>query len=443
MFAGNASGGLSLPQATNTMVEEPFWKWPHCRIHCSNSLRVDTFERRLMPPASILITCLSDPSKGPRLFRIVNYCVERGYKVEVISPPPQKKVDGVRYSTFEFSLFGRSSKLIKLLGKGAATIIQKFFSSVHTKARIMAFGHGFGKLRKSLTDKKYDLIIVEDVDMLPFTYFIRGSAAILLDAREYYPRQRENSILFNVFQAPYRSQFLKVWLKKCTAVMTVSPGLAREYNRVYEVRTHLVLSVPNRVKIERSERESNRIKLVHHGGANPNRQLENMIDIFKLLDNRFVFDMYLTGSSSVINKLKRRAKGISRLRILPHVPLQISKYDIGLYYLKPNGFNLRHSLPNKLFEFIQARLAVVIGPSPDMKEVIERFGCGFIAEEFSIESMASLSNRLTIEDIDTAKQSSEKAAQEMCFEKEKMKLDALFDELLIGTANSQRGRFSP
>ena len=107
--------------------------------------------------------------------------------------------------------------------------------------------------------------------------------------------------------------------------------------------------------------------------------------------------------------------------------LTLNSYDIGFYYLEPKGFNVTYSLPNKFFEFIQARLAVVVGPSPNMVEIVREFDCGFISEEFTVDSMIETLQSLTPEVIDRMKRNSDRAARELCYEKEGKKLLALIE----------------
>ena len=49
-----------------------------------------------------------------------------------------------------------------------------------------------------------------------------------------------------------------------------------------------------------------------------------------------------------------------RVRIVPPVLSHevvsfIHQYDMGIFILEPINFNYTHALPNKLFEFVQAR----------------------------------------------------------------------------------------
>ncbi|MBA3286203.1 MAG: hypothetical protein H0U27_14260 [Nitrosopumilus sp.] len=65
----------------------------------------------------------------------------------------------------------------------------------------------------------------------------------------------------------------------------------------------------------------------------------------------------------------------------------ISSYDIGLFLLPPVNFNYTYALPNKFFEFIQARLCIAIGPSEEMKKIVETYNIGIISEDFSAYSL--------------------------------------------------------
>ena len=175
--------------------------------------------------------------------------------------------------------------------------------------------------------------------------------------------------------------------------------------------------------------------MVHHGRANRNRRLENMIEIIKRLDNRYTLDFYLTGSARYIEHLKTQAKDVPRVRFRKPVPFDqivpmLTNYDIGLYFLQPTGFNVTYNLPNKFFEFIQAGLMVAIGPSPDMAAIVRQYHCGVVADSFSIQSMADLLSQLSVIEINEAKQNSNLASKDLCFEVEQDKLLKIVESLL-------------
>jgi hypothetical protein len=79
--------------------------------------------------------------------------------------------------------------------------------------------------------------------------------------------------------------------------------------------------------------------------------------------------------------------------------LFLNKYDIGLFILETTTFNYKFALPNKLFEFIQARLAIAIAPSPEMKEIVKKYDLGIVADNFTPTGMADKIKELSREKI--------------------------------------------
>ena len=106
-----------------------------------------------------------------------------------------------------------------------------------------------------------------------------------------------------------------------------------------------------------------------------------------------------------------------RVRVLPPVPSEqlvafANDYDVGVLLLLPARFpNQVHVLPNKLFDYIQARLAVAIGPSQEMARIVEEWDCGVVSASFTPEAFAEALAPLTAQDIQTMKSNSGRAAK--------------------------------
>ena len=156
--------------------------------------------------------------------------------------------------------------------------------------------------------------------------------------------------------------------------------------------------------------------------------MENLIAIVKGLRKHFSLDLYLVGSQRYIDSLKSLAGDCNRINFKTPVSFEdlvptLNKYDIGLIFYDSEVFNVRHCLPNKLFEYIQARIAVAIGPSPDMLCLVEKYKCGFVSEKFTLEAMINTLNQLTPSMINLMKDGSHKAADYLCWEKECERVD--------------------
>jgi len=178
------------------------------------------------------------------------------------------------------------------------------------------------------------------------------------------------------------------------------------------------------------------LRVIHHGVAMPHRKIENMIDMMEHLDQRFRLDLMLMPTvPKYLESLEQRARRDGRIRFLPPVPMQdlvtfSSAYDIGLFLLEPSSFNNLHVLPNKFFEFIQSRLAVAIGPSPEMARIVEKYECGVVAHSFAPADMAQALMQLDAERIDHFKRQADAAARELCFERTSEVLFTLVERVL-------------
>src|SRR5205823_126992 len=142
------------------------------------------------------------------------------------------------------------------------------------------------------------------------------------------------------------------------------------------VRATVVRNAPPFADLQPSEVHEP-IRILHHGAALRGRGLEEMLRVADLLDDRFTLDFVLVEHTPGFrDALIDRAKDNPRVRFPPPVPMRelvtlANGYDIGLYLLRPSNFNQLHALPNKFFEFIQGRLALAIGPSPEMAHLVE------------------------------------------------------------------------
>jgi hypothetical protein len=116
--------------------------------------------------------------------------------------------------------------------------------------------------------------------------------------------------------------------------------------------------------------------------------------------------------NDLINSIRKR-KNIVLHDVMPYDKLltELNQYDIGLYILEPTNFNTRHMLPNKLYEFIQARLMVAISPSVEMMKVVQQYAIGIVTEDHTAESMAAALNALSVEDIRKYKNNTQSAAE--------------------------------
>jgi hypothetical protein len=278
-----------------------------------------------------------------------------------------------------------------------------------------------------LKGRYFDLVIANDIEALPLACFVgkKVGAKVFLDAHEYKPREYDDSFLFRFLFQKYWEYLCRSYLPHADAMTTVCQPIAQEYGKNYGVTCEVVTNAPFFSRLEPSKINGDSIRIIHHGTTNRSRKLENMILLLDRLDGRFRLDFMLVNNDPrYLERLRDLGRKKGRVNFIDAVPVTtiaetINRYDIGLYFLSPNGFNNTMALPNKLFEFIQGRLAVAIWPSPEMARIVKEYQCGVVSDEFSIRSMAKILNKLSSEDIMKFKERSHEAASDLCAEKNK------------------------
>lgn len=380
---------------------------------------------------NIIVMCLTDPSCDPRPKRAAELCLSLGFNVSVMGRPLKQPLAVNSYYELPDQPGKVSSKVLRRLWCLAGNLLP--FENWRVYCEKKRFG--LARAKKTLEGHSFDVLTVEDLQLLPLAFEIKGQAKIIFDAREYYPRQNEGELWFDLFEKKRRIELCRKYITRCEAVITVSEGLRREYEEEFNIKATVYRSVPPYADRPAKPVEPDNIRMVYHGAANPNRRIERLIEVLSLLDERFSLDLILIGNQAYQRKIRRKAEGINRVYFPDPVSFEkiisaIGEYDIGFFYCEPATFNLENCLPNKFFEYIQARLMIAIGPSPDMAELVCKYDCGVVAEKFTVQSMAKALNCLTVEDINAYKVNSDRAAKELCFEKESQKMAEILKQLL-------------
>ncbi len=276
-------------------------------------------------------------------------------------------------------------------------------------------------------NQSFDLVIANDIEALPLAFQYKGNAKVLFDAHEYAPRHFENKLSWRIFFQGFNKYFCAKYIPLVDGMTTIGEGIANEYEKHYGVKPVIITNAPAFYNIRPKPTDPKKIKLVHQGIANPSRKLELMFDMMQHLDERFSLDLMLMNPihhSNIVylEKLKALAKNDSRIQFVPPVSTDkivptINQYDIGIVLIPPINFNYQNTLPNKFFECIQARVALAIGPIPEMKKITEKFEIGVVSEDFTAKSLAKKLNSLSPEKIDEYKNNATSAAKELNAEK--------------------------
>ncbi len=363
--------------------------------------------------ASVLIICFSDLARDPRVNRQIRLLCQHHQVTAAGYGDP--RVPGV-----EFIQLDPGAKTPRGRALSAARLLARRYESYYD---------GIPSVRQALArfhDRHFDLILANDSDTWPLATILRtrNGGKVIMDAHEYTPREFEDVWWWRLFYQRYKTALCRRHLPSANRVLTVCAGIADQYSHAFHVRPVVIRNVPMAAHLSPAASTPGKVRLIHHGGAVPARKIENMIEMIGLLDSRFSLDLMLIPADPTYTaKLRDMAASHERIRFLEPVPMPeiantINSYDFGLYILEPTSFNNLHALPNKFFEFIQARLAVAIGPSPEMARIVKEEDCGIVADSFDPAALAQALRDVTPAQIARWKANSATAATRLCWESE-------------------------
>jgi hypothetical protein len=377
----------------------------------------------------ILILSFSDLSRDPRVYRQVMFINER---YDIVTSGYGKLNE---MNVFNINIEKPSNRLLRDKVPIALLMFLKLFEACYWNFPVIKNGI---KALSQLDYQSFDLIIANDLISLPIALkkAEQWKSKVLLDAHEYTPRQYGEQWINKFVFPKFWDYICKKYLRKIDGMITVCQGIADEYKKNYGVNCEVITNAPFYSKLAPSSSDKKRIRIIYHGLVHKSRMSENMINLMDHLDDRFELDLMIIRDNSRYNK-RIYDLAVNHPRIflkdtvpMPQISHTLNEYDIGLFLLPQESFSYRMALPNKLFEFIQGRLAIAIWPSPEMARILTEYNCGIVSKDYTIESMAKGLNSLTTQDIMKFKQNSHRAADFLCAEKNREKFLSIVKKVI-------------
>lgn len=315
----------------------------------------------------------------------------------------------------------------------------------------IASGDYLGYLKKLNMEKRIkgiddiarpDVIIAHNADGLYIANVLckkkKWKIPLVLNMHEYLPDQT-TSLKSKFLYLPLIWYF-KNYGHKADVIYTVSDSIAREYEKFLGLKSDsvkVVYNAPFHQLYVKPKKTTEILRFVTHGLSAPERKLERMIEVMRLLPNdRYSLDMYLVDSDhKYFKKLQNLAQKAGNVTICKPVNYDeivttLNNYDVFFYTVFFRDFSNKNALPNKFFEAIQGRLAVLIGSSPEMKSLMEKYELGVCSERSDVNSIVETIKKLTPEEIDRYKQNSDKYAYEFSAESAMKSISHIIRDLI-------------
>ena len=281
---------------------------------------------------------------------------------------------------------------------------------------------------------KFDLLNSNDLDTLLANFLaasLKGKE-IVYDSHEYFTEVPE-------LQGRKRTQAIWLSLEKwifprLKKAITVNDSLSRIYSEKYKIPVEVVRNLPLRSHFAQKRETPGKI-LIYQGALNLGRGIEMMIRSMHFLPE---MQLWLVGNGDRAARLHElvKAEGLEDQVVFkgfvpPEALRKLTpKACLGFSLEEDLGKNYHFALPNKLFDYIQAGVPVLVSDLPEMASLVSQYKVGEILPETQrspellaqkVLSMLENSNKWVEYQAQCLK-----AAEDLCWEKEKMVLQKLY-----------------
>lgn len=355
----------------------------------------------------ILISAFSNLYTDQRIEKVCGTLHENGYSIELIGnnwggEEPMNR-------PYPFSRISLKSKSLK--------------------TAYLEFNWKLYRILKQKADKD-TILLANDLDALLPNYLVskKLNIPLVFDSHE----------IFSELPAIQNRLSQKFWrflesklVPKIRYMMTASESYAEWFANHYPVKPVVVQNFPKKIELP-FEFPSNHPKIILYQGAiNPFRGIDKMIKSMHLISDA---EFHIAGDGPkkkeyeelVLNeKLSSKVKFLGRLH--PEQLRNITqKADAGLSIEENGGISYYNSLPNKVSDYIQAGLPVVLINFPEMRKIMERFNVGEIIENHQPETLAKAVETVLKNGRKFYSEELNRASETLCWEQEEPKLLDLF-----------------
>lgn len=365
-----------------------------------------------------IVSVINDLATDQRVLRTAEVLKSCGYQVVLFGRelPDSPGIDHLPYT----------SKRIKMIFRNG--VFFYFFYQI----RLFIF----------LLFSKSDLLFSNDLDTLLPNYLVSRIKKIQLiyDSHELFCEVPE------LMNAPLKK---KIWqslekliLPHLNHCITVNQSIADWFKKQYHTDFTVVRNIPDstespalKTKEELAIPSGKTILILQGAGINIQRGAEELVEAMQFVNEAHLL---IIGSGDVFDTLKRKVQELhleNKITIKDRMrKSELIHYtknaDIGVSIDKDTNLNYHFSLPNKIFDYLQANLAILASRLPEIENLVNQYDTGCFIENHQPEHIAQViqlmihSGKLV-----QWKKNTLKANEENNWNKEKEKLISIIQSL--------------
>ncbi len=333
---------------------------------------------------------------------------------------------------------------VHFVGRKLPGSLPASFSYPHTRFKLwftkgfLFYAHYNLRLFWFLLTHRFDLYLANDLDtLLPQVLVARfRKKPLVYDSHEYFTGVPE--IQHRPFVKWVWTKLERWLLPKANAHITVNQSIAQLFASAYDVPFTVIRNIgnftaPSAIKSRQDLHiPENTFLLINQGaGINVDRGMEEVLEALLLLPQDV--HLLIVGNGDAVPQLKKETqnKGLqNRVHFIPKQPYQqMLQYtlnaDCGLSLDKDSNLNYRYSLPNKLFDYINCGLPLVVSNLVEVAGLVRKYHIGEVCPNHSPEHIAKAIQAVRQNGKEQYRQGLQTAAAENSWTQEKQKLKAV------------------
>jgi glycosyltransferase involved in cell wall biosynthesis len=283
--------------------------------------------------------------------------------------------------------------------------------------------------------------LANDWIMLPVAARLADEAGGIYgyDTHEFAVEEYGDKRKWRLWHRPMVCALERAFIRDAAVVSAVSGGIAERLNMRYRLARPIMV-IRNTPAYEQFpfRPTGDRVRILYHGIVTPGRGLEATIDSVVAWRPEFDLTIRGPGDAAYLDALQRRIEKSAlngRVWLAPPVPMtalvrEAAAFDIGFFALPGSSLQFEFALPNKLFEYIMAGLAVCVTDLPEMGRLVRQYDLGMTIRKVEPDEIAAVVNAARRAQIDAYKRNALAAARELCWDRESERLVGAYSALL-------------
>ena len=254
------------------------------------------------------------------------------------------------------------------------------------------------------------LLYANDLDTLVPNYLVSKikSIPLIYDSHELFCEVPE------LLKSPIKK---RIWLffeskivPRLSNCITVNDSIANVFEKNYKTKFNVVRNISEvennfhpKPKTDLNLPLDKKIILLQGAGINIDRGAEELIDAMSFVDGALLL---IIGSGDVWSVLESKIKikgltnKISLIYKIPKNELMHYTYnaDLGLSLDKNTNLNYYYSLPNKIFDYLQAGIPILASRLPEIEKIITKYNIGDFIDSHEPKAIAAKINEMLFSD---------------------------------------------